>query len=112
MLEIRVVFAAAGLAAFLVLIATISAGAKTEDDGTTLSREDAARVSQGSVTGASRSELDAVRRDLAEEERLPDYSQVVDDTSADRFDAPGWKKGATDELAHGGSYTSSASGTD
>jgi hypothetical protein len=110
MLEIRIVFVAAVLAAFLVLIATISAGAQTKGDGTSVSREGTARVSQGSVTGASRSELDAVRRDLAEEERLPDYSRVVDDTSDGRFDAPGWKKGATDGLAHGGSYTSSAAG--
>ena len=110
MVEIRVVFAAAGLAAFLVLLATISAGAQPEGDRASVAREGAARVSQGSVTGASRSELEAVRRDLTEEERLPDYSRVVDDTSATRFDAPGWKKGATDNLAHGGSYASSAAG--
>lgn len=110
MLEIRVVFAAAGLAAFLVLVATISAGAQTEGDGSSVSRGGAARVSQGTVTGASRSELHAVRRDMAEEERLRDYYRVVDDTSDGRFDAPGWKKGATGALAHGGSYTSSAAG--
>ena len=112
MLEMRVVIAAAVLAASLVLIVTISAGAQTEGDGASVSREGVARVSQGTVTGASRSELDAVRRDLAEEERLPDYSQVVDDTSDRRFDARGWKKGATDDLAHGGSYASSAAGLD
>jgi hypothetical protein len=112
MVEIRVVFAAAGLAAFLVLASVISAGAQTEGDGSSIAREDMARVSQGTVTGASRSELDAVRRDVAEEERLPDYSRVVDDTSDGRFEAPGWKKGATDALAHGGSYASSASGLD
>ena len=67
-------------------------------------------LSQGTVTGASRSELDAVRQDVAEEERLPDYSQVVDNTSDRRFDAPGWKKGATDGLAHGGSYAASVAG--
>jgi hypothetical protein len=82
MVEIRVVFAAAGLAAFLVVLATISAGAQPEGDRASVAREGAAQVSQGSVTGASRSELEAVRRDLTEEERLPDYSRVVDDTSA------------------------------
>lgn len=110
MYEIRVVFAAAGLAAFLVFVATISAGAQTTGDGSSASEAGAAWVSQGTVTGASRSELDAVRRDMAEEERLPDYSRVVDDTSDWRFDAPGWRKGATDDLAHGGSYATSAAG--
>jgi hypothetical protein len=47
---------------------------------------------------------------VAEEERLPDYSQVVDDTSDRRFEAPGWKEGATDGLAHGDSYATSAAG--
>ena len=47
---------------------------------------------------------------MAEEERLPDYSQVVDDTSDRRFDASGWKEGLTDSLAHGGSYAASVAG--
>jgi cell wall-associated NlpC family hydrolase len=110
MTEIRIVFAAAGLAAFMVLIATISAGAQTTGDGASASKKGAARASQGTVTGASRSQLDAVRRDVAEEERLPDYSQVVDNTSDRRFGAPGWKRGATDGLAHGGSYATSVAG--
>nr|MBA2712793.1 hypothetical protein [Rubrobacteraceae bacterium] len=110
MREIRVVFTAAGLATFLVFVATISVGAQTTDDGLSASEAGATRVSQGTVTGASRSELDAVRRDVAEEERLPDYSRVVDDTSDRRFEASGWKKGATDDLAHGGSYATSADG--
>ena len=108
MIEIRIVFAATGLAPFLVFMATISAGAQTTGDGS--SEEGAARVSQGTVTRAYRYELDAVRQDVAEEERLLDYSQVVDGTSGRRFDAPGWKKGATDDLAHGGSYAVSAAG--
>ncbi len=110
MYEIRVVFAAAGLAAFLVFVVTISAGARTTGDGSSASEGGTTRVSQGTVTGASPSRLDAVRRDVAEEERLPDYSRVVGDTSDRRFDAPGWKKGATDDLAHGGSYATSAAG--
>jgi cell wall-associated NlpC family hydrolase len=110
MREIRIVFAGAALAACLVLVATISAGAQTTGDATSASEDGAARVSQGTVTGASRSELDSVREDVAEEERLPDYSQVVDNTSGRRFEAPGWKKGATSDLAHGGSYAVSAAG--
>jgi hypothetical protein len=47
---------------------------------------------------------------VAEEEQLPDYSRVVDDTSGRRFEASGWKKGATDSLAHGGSYATSVAG--
>jgi cell wall-associated NlpC family hydrolase len=110
MIEIRIVFAATALAASLILVATISAGAQTTDDGSFASQGGATRVSHGTVTGASRSRLDAVRRDVAEEERLPDYSRVVDNTSDRRFEAPGWKKGATDGLAHGGSFAVSAAG--
>jgi len=105
--RVQVVFAAAGLAVFLVFVATISAGAQTTGDGSSTSEDGTTRISQGTVTGASQSELDAVRQDVAEEEQLPDYSQVVDDTSDWRFDASGWKEGLTDELAHGGSYAAS-----
>ena len=111
MREIRIVFAGATVAAVcLVFVATMSAGAQTTGDGSTVSGAGSTQVSQGSVTGASPSELDAVRQDVAEEEQLPDYSRVVDNTSGRRFDAAGWKKGATDGLAHGGSYTTSAAG--
>ena len=108
MIEIRIVFAATTLAVCLILVATISAGAQTRGDGSFAARGGAKHVSQGTVTGASRSKLDAVRRDVAEEERLPDYSRVVDNVSDRRFEAPGWKKGATDGLAHGGSFAVSA----
>src|SRR5829696_7678998 len=110
MREIRVVFAAVGLATFLVFVAMVSAGAQTTDDRSSASDTGTARVSQGTVTGASRSELDAVRRDVDEEEQLPDYSMVVKDTSDRRFEASGWKKGATDDLALGGSYATSTAG--
>ena len=110
MREIRVVIAAVGLATFLVFVAIVSAGAQTTGDRPSASDTDAARLSQGTATGASRDELDAVRQDVAEEEQLPDYSEVVGDTSEGRFDASGWKKGATDELALGGSYASSTAG--
>jgi cell wall-associated NlpC family hydrolase len=102
--RVRVVFAAAGMAVFLVFVATISAGAQTTGDGSTASERGFERPSQGTVTGASRAQIDAVRRDLAEEARLPDYTRVVDDTSGWRFDASGWKEGAPEGLAHGGSY--------
>ena len=110
MVEIRIVFAAAGLAVFLVFVATISAGAQTAGDESAAFQASATRVSQGTATGASRSRLEAVQRDLAEEERLPDYARAVDETSGRRFDASGWKSGATDGLAHGGSYATAGAG--
>jgi cell wall-associated NlpC family hydrolase len=48
-------------------------------------------VSQGSVTDPNSPEVIAAREDLAEEESLPDYSQVVDNTTEGAFRAPGWK---------------------
>lgn len=60
-------------------------------------------VSQGSVSDPDSSEAVAAREDLAEEERLPEYSQVVDNTTKGAFRAPGWKveRGA---LSHEGSF--------
>lgn len=107
MRKIQIVFSAAGLAVFLVFIATLSVGAHTKSEEAYATEEGTTQVSQGTVTEASQSELDAVQRELAQQERLPDYSQVVDDTSDGRFDADGWRRGATDDLAHGGSYASS-----
>jgi cell wall-associated NlpC family hydrolase len=108
--RVQVVFAAAGLAAFLVFVATITAGAQTTGDVSTASERSAKQPSQGTVTGATRAQLDAVRRDLADEERLADYERVVDESSDWRFDAPGWKVDATSDLAHGGSYATREAG--
>jgi cell wall-associated NlpC family hydrolase len=73
----------------------------------------AAFISQGSAIGASSAELAAVRADVAEEEALPDYSQVVDNDTGGRFSAPGWQKGTdgsgVGQVSHGGSYVSSGS---
>jgi cell wall-associated NlpC family hydrolase len=108
--RVQVIFAAAGLAVFLVFVATITAGAQTTGERSTAAERDSTRPSQGTVTGATKAQLDAVRRDLAEEDRLPDYKRVVDDTSQWRFDAPGWKEGETNDLAHGGSYSTPDAG--
>jgi cell wall-associated NlpC family hydrolase len=72
----------------------------------------AAFISQGSAIGASSAELAAVRTDVAEEEALPDYSQVVDNGTKGRFSAPDWQErsGGTDQISHGGSYVRSGSG--
>jgi cell wall-associated NlpC family hydrolase len=74
----------------------------------------AAFISQGSAIGASSAELAAIRADVAEEEGLPDYSQVVDNDTGGRFSAPGWREGGdgsgVGQVSHGGSYVSSGSG--
>ena len=74
----------------------------------------AAFISQGSALGASSAELAAVRADVAEEEGLPDYTQVVDNDTGGRFSAPGWQEGSdgsgVGQVSHGGSYVSSGSG--
>jgi NlpC/P60 family len=73
-------------------------------------------ISQGSAVGASSAELAALRADVAEEESLPDYSQVVDNGTGGRFSAPGWQKhrdvsGVTEgQVSHGGSFVESGSG--
>jgi cell wall-associated NlpC family hydrolase len=101
----------AGFVAFgFVSVTTLAAGAQTTGGGSSLLEGGTKGVSQGTVSGASRAELDAVQRELAREDRLPDYSQVVDNTTARRFAAPGWKAGGTDDLAHGGSYAASTAG--
>jgi cell wall-associated NlpC family hydrolase len=90
------------LAGLSISIATLTAGAQTTDSTSQHS------VSQGTVTGAnpSKAERRAAMSDMAQEESLPDYSQVVDNTQSSRFDAPGWKRGGSDVWAHGGEYVS------
>jgi cell wall-associated NlpC family hydrolase len=93
------------LAALFISIATLTAGAQTT------SSTSQPLVSQGTVTGANPSERRAAKRDIAEEETLPDYSQVVDSTNSRRFEAPGWNRGGSDVWAHGGKYVSAGSST-
>jgi cell wall-associated NlpC family hydrolase len=66
-------------------------------------------VSQGSATEANSPEAVAAQEDLAEEDRLPAYSQVVDNTTKGGFRAQGWKveRGGP---SHGGSYASAGPG--
>ena len=62
------------------------------------------QISQGTETGPiSAEEERRIEADLAEEEKLPDYSQIVDNTDKDRFSAPG-SKAVKDETAHEGGY--------
>ncbi len=60
-------------------------------------------VSQGSTVDMDSPEAVAAQEDLAEEELLPEYSQVVDNTTKDAFRAPGWKV-QRGSLSHGGSF--------
>ena len=75
----------------------------------------AAFISQGSALGASSAELAAVRADVAEEESLPDYTQVVDNDNGGRFSAPDWQEqsggsgASVGQVSHGDSYVSSGS---
>ena len=60
-------------------------------------------VSQGSVADPDSPEAIAAREDLAEEEALPAYSQVVDNSTKGAFRAPGWKV-ERGSLSHEGSF--------
>jgi cell wall-associated NlpC family hydrolase len=95
------------LTALSVSIATLTAGAQITHGASQPS------VSRGTVTGAnpSKAERRAAKSDMAEEETLPDYSQVVDSTRSRRFEAPGWKRGRSDVWAHGGEYVSAGAST-
>ena len=68
-------------------------------------------VSQGSGTGDTQ-EARAAQADLAEEERLPDYSQVVENTTRGRFVAPGWEHISGDDSSHGADYAVARAGSD
>lgn len=106
--RLGLIISVAVLAALFISIATLTAGAQTTD-----STSSQPSVSQGTVTGAhpSKAERRAAKSDMAEEETLPDYSQVVDSTHSRRFEAPGWKRGGSDVWAHGGEYVSAGAST-
>ena len=63
-------------------------------------------VSQGSAIDTDSPEAVAAQEDLAEEGRLPDYSQVVDNAAKGAFRAPGWKS-ERGSLGYEGSFVSS-----
>ena len=109
------VFAAATISAFSAVLAQAQAadqydssaggaeGAEVFSSGGN-SDGDTSRVSQGTLVGdLSDDEARRIEADLAEEESLPDYSQIVDNTTKGRFSAPG-AKSSKDPTAHGGSY--------
>jgi cell wall-associated NlpC family hydrolase len=104
MRRLGLIMLVAVLATLLVSIATFTAGAQTSNSTS---------ASQGTFTGPEPSDAErrAAALDMAEEESLPDYSQVVDNAQHWRFDAPGWKRGGSDVWAHKGNYASAGAST-
>jgi cell wall-associated NlpC family hydrolase len=62
-------------------------------------------ISQGSAADMDSPEAVAAQEDLTEEDRLPDYSQVVDNATKGDFRAKGWSV-QRDASSHKGSYAS------
>jgi cell wall-associated NlpC family hydrolase len=97
------------LAAGIASLATLSASAETSEPSGDF-------TSQGSVADPNSRKVKAEWADIAEEERLPDYSQVVDNTNRVRFSAAGWKKQRGDQatgegqVSYGEDYITSGSG--
>ena len=96
------VFAATSVVSFSTLAAHAqSADQYGSSDGAEVGSSDGAEVpqdpqeddfvSQGSTVDPDSPAAVAAQEDLAEEERLPDYSQIVDNTTKGAFQAPGWK---------------------
>jgi cell wall-associated NlpC family hydrolase len=121
--RLTLVISAGFLALGLVSLSSLSAAAETSDEqqptggtATLQTNTDASGfISQGSAIDSDSPELAAVRADIAEEDRLPDYSQVVDNDTGGRFSAPGWEKRSNSQdvdagqLSHGGNYLVSGS---
>jgi cell wall-associated NlpC family hydrolase len=123
------VFAAVFVAAGFISITTLSAGAEPADqyqssDGSEAQNsapqgtepdesqpEPVDVISQGTALDTDSPAVVAARADVAEEERLPDYSQVVDNnTTRGRFSAPNWEEQSGDQgtgvgqVSYGGDY--------
>ncbi|MBA2715156.1 MAG: hypothetical protein H0U55_16590, partial [Rubrobacteraceae bacterium] len=123
MRRLILIISAGILALGFVSLSTLSAAAETSGQqqptgsAATLqsTTDEAGFISQGSAIDSDAPELAAVRADIAEEDRLPDYSQVVDNDTAGRFSAPGWEKRSdrqgvsVGQLSHGGNYALSGS---
>ncbi len=115
------VFAAASVVSFSTLAAEAQSAGQYESQDETQTSQDSPEnpapeespsgassssdgfVSQGSAVDPDSPEAIAAQEDLAEEEGLPAYSQIVDNTTKDAFRAPGWKV-KRGSLSHGGSF--------
>ena len=108
MFEIRIVLRPPGWRCSLSLSRPFRRAPRRRATGRRL-RERLPRASQGTVTGASGPNWTRF------DETWPKKSSFPTTPGGGRhlrrrFEAPGWKKGATDGLAHGGSYAASAAG--
>jgi cell wall-associated NlpC family hydrolase len=123
-LALSAVFVTAAFTSFILLFAVSVARSQapegqyaTEDSTVFGNTEGQATqkdgVSQGTLGGLTASEavLQAAREDIAEEERLPDYSQVVGNETKGRFRAVGWQE-RSGGYSHGGDYAYTESGTE
>ncbi len=107
-LAFSAVFVTATCTSFVLLFAVSEARSQAPEEGSF----DETSVSQGTFGGqtASKAVLRGVREDISEEERLPDYSQVVGNDTTDRFQALGWQE-RSGGYSHGGEYAYVESGT-
>jgi cell wall-associated NlpC family hydrolase len=104
-LAISAVFMTAVVASFVLLLTgagTTSQARAAESQDTTAPLEDSS-VSQGSLPG-----VNAPPEVFAAMESQ-DYSQVVDNASSERFDAPGWQTEASLQGYYGANYSVNAS---
>lgn len=110
---------ALGFVSFTTLAASAETSGQQPGGGTATTQSstgEAGFMSQGSAIDSDSPELSAVRADIAEEESLPDYSQVVDNDTGGLFSAPGWQ-GRDDgqgvgagQVSHNGNYVVAGSG--
>ena len=90
---------------------TEAPNAEPESTAQDESNPEAGFISQGSAIEEDSAAVIAARADVAEEERLPDYSQVVDNnTTRGRFSSEGWEEQSGNQgrsegqISYGGDY--------
>jgi len=88
-----------------------ASGSTPESSAPSDSTSETGFVSQGSSGTEDTPEARAARADFAEEERLPDYSQAVDNSTKGRFVAPGWRHVSGDDSSHGADYAVARAGS-
>jgi cell wall-associated NlpC family hydrolase len=110
-LAISAVFVTAVFASFVLLLA----GAGASSQARAAESQDATAPQEGTLTGdtsVSQGSLPGVNAPpgVIAAMESPDYSQVVDNTSSERFDAPGWQTEASLQGYYGADYSVNASG--
>lgn len=112
MRRLTLVLSAVLVTATLASVVSLFAVSEARSQTSGASSIDKTSVSQGTFGGqtVSKTVLRGVREDVADEERLPDYSQVVGNDTTDRFRALGWQE-RSGGYSHGGDYAYVESGT-